>query len=92
MDENRKNFKKALEGMVDMMLADDSIPVEMKIDYAIARQASKVSDLATDIANALTIKDQGDMALKKATLEYLGMVEAGIRSFVEANNIDIGGE
>lgn len=92
MNKDEKKFMNAIEAMVDMILSDDSIPLEDKIDFAITSQMGNLQRIFRDMASAVTLEGKADKHLKKEVLEYLGMVEAGARTFIEANNIEIKGE
>ena len=72
--------------MADMMLKS-SAPEEIKLGVRIVQQGKKVSKAANEIVEAFagdpaTIKASGTETLKQV-LEYLGLVEVGLKQFME---------
>ncbi len=72
--------------MADMMLKSNA-PEEIKLGVRIIQQGKKVSKAAHEIAEAFagdpaTIKASDTETLKQV-LEYLGLVEVGLKQFME---------
>ena len=87
MDDNM-DLMNALEALSNMIIKDDSFPENMRLDFVVANQMHAVNRLINNLAKAVTI-DSDDINLKKETLEYLGMVKVGIKSYIETKNIEI---
>lgn len=77
--------EKAMQGinaLIDMIVSSDDCPIEMKIELSILQTMKATSDALRTLCEPIaTDKASISLAEKKALLEYLTLVKAGIEQY-----------
>lgn len=73
----------------DLIVCDENTPEDVKIDFLLMNARMDITDLISDkICIPLLKNHSATLEQKKAALEYLLLVKAGIESFIQQNHFD----
>lgn len=79
----------AMRMISKMMQSDPRTPEFIRIDFAIVDKFDELRDKIANATEVVVKLDDDNMNTRKAWLEYLQLMEAGLQSFLDSNGIQI---
>lgn len=80
--ERAEKAMRGIDALIDMIVSSDNCPVELKIEFSILQTMKATTDALHTLCEPIaTEKTNVSLAEKKALLEYLTLVKAGIEQY-----------